>query len=360
MGKGIRLSLVAGLFLTLIALPTEAWAVPPNDSFAARTTVAAIPYDDAQATADATTEPGEPMPNCGPTGKTVWYQFTPASDVVLRADTLGSDYDTMLGIWTGGDLASLTHVACSDDVFNAQSIAVFAAEGGTTYLFQVGGYQAAGGALSFHLRTVDAGTISGTVTDEATGMPLPGVCVDVVDADFFSFTSTVTDAAGEYRAPVRSGTYKVIFFDWCDQLNDHKTEWYDGKADFESADEVAVTAPAEASGVDVSLGPSCPFYGDFTFPQFIGTLGPDTFVGGPESEIFCGFGGADRIRGGGGRDRILGGDGPDVLSGGAGSDFISGGAGADRLGGGPDRDFCYGGKGKDRANKTCERMRGIP
>jgi Ca2+-binding RTX toxin-like protein len=356
MRSGGRRILVAAFGLALWSIPAPAQAVPPpNDAFAARTTVAAIPYDDPQSTLEATTEPGEPTSQCGPVGKSVWYQFTPATDLVLRADTLGSDFDTVLAVWTGGDLLSLAPVACSDDVINAQSISVFAAEAGTTYVIQAGGYQDSAGALSFHLREVDAGTISGTVTDEATGAPLADVCVDVVDADFFSFNTAVTDAAGEYRVPVRSGSYKVVFYDWCDTLNDHRSEWYDGKADIESADEVAVTAPTVVGGIDGSLLASCPGFGDFSLPQFIGTPGADTFIGGPGSEVFCGLGGDDRIRGAGARDRIIGGRGDDRLSGGPGSDYVFGGPGDDRLGGGPDRDTCGGGPGDDRANRTCER-----
>jgi Ca2+-binding RTX toxin-like protein len=353
--------LAAAVGLGVWSIPVTAGAAPPpNDAFAARTTVAAIPYDDAQSTVEATTEPGEPESPCGPVGKSVWYQFTPAADVVLRADTLGSDFDTILAVWAGGDLASLSRVACSDDLFNSQSIVVFAAEAGTTYVFQVGGFDDSAGALSFHLRPVDAGTISGTVTDEATGAPLADVCVDVIDADFFSFNTTVTDAAGEYRVPVRSGSYKAVFYDWCDERNDHRTEWYVGKADIVSADEIPVMAPAVTDGIDASLVPSCPGFGDFPFPQLIGTPGADTLVGGPEPEILCGFGGNDRIRGGGARDRILGGQGEDRLSGGPGSDYVWGGPGDDRLGGGSDKDFCNGGPGEDRANRSCERARNIP
>jgi Ca2+-binding RTX toxin-like protein len=232
--------------------------------------------------------------------------------------------------------------------------------------------------LSFHLRSIDAGTISGTVTDAATGATLPDVCVDVVDADFFSFFTTVTDAAGNYRAPVRSGSYKVVFYDWCDQRNDHRSEWYNDKPDIESADEDVVTAPANAPNIDGALGPSCPGFGDFPFPQFVGTAGPDTFAGTDEPEIFCGLGGGDRIAGSGGRDQVVGGDGNDRMSGGAGSDFlfggdgadrlsggpkndyVSGGPGDDRLSGGPGRDFCDGGKDEDRAAKSCERTDDIP
>ncbi len=356
-----RLLLATMTAVGICSVPAAAAAAPPpNDAFGARTTVPAIPYQDAQSTLEATAEPSEPVSPCGPAGKSVWYGFTPASDLVLRADTLGSDFDTILAVWKGGDLASLSPVACSDDVINAQSIAVFAAEAGVPYAFQVGGYEDAAGSLTFRLRSVDAGTITGTVTDEATGAPLPDVCVDVVDADFFGFNTAVTDASGEYRVPVRSGDFMVVFYDWCDGQNDHRTEWYQGKADIDSADRVAVSAPAVVSGIDAALAAACPGFGDLPVPQLIGTPGADVLVGGPGSEVACGLGGNDRIRGGGSRDRLLGGAGRDRLAGGAGSDYVFGGPGDDRLGGGPDRDICGGGPGNDRASRTCERTFSVP
>ena len=359
----MRLGGPRGRFLLVAAMATGLWSLPaiaeaappPNDAFAAGTTVGAIPYQDAQSTLEATAEPGEPVSPCGPAGRSIWYRFTPAADVVLRADTLGSDFDTVLAVWTGSDLGSLSPVACSDDVVNSQSIAVFAAEAGVPHVFQVGGYEGGGGTLMFRLRSVEAGAITGTVTDEATGAPLANVCIDVVDADFFTFSTTVTDGSGQYRMPVRSGSYKIVFFDWCDARNDHMTEWYQGSVDIASADEVEVNAPGVTPGINASLAVSCPGFGDLPVPQLIGTPGPDTLIGGPGSEVLCGLGGNDRIRGGGARDRLLGGGGRDRLRGGPGSDYLFGGGGDDRLAGGPDRDVCGGGPGRDRANRTCER-----
>src|SRR5918996_844934 len=106
-------------------------------------TAGAAPYQAPQSPGEARGEPGDPPSQGGPAAKSVWYRFTPATDVVLRADTLGSDFDTVLAVWTGSDLASLSPVACNDDVFSAQSIAVFAAEAGVTFAFQVGGYEGA-------------------------------------------------------------------------------------------------------------------------------------------------------------------------------------------------------------------------
>jgi len=390
-----RPSFTAALALTLSFLPEAVQAVPSNDNFASRTTVTSLPYQDSQNTVDATKEPGEPDPTCGPIGKTVWYQFTPSSDVVLRADTRGSDYDTLLSVWTGAALGSLTEVNCGDDFLDFESRVLFEAKAATTYLFQVGGFGDEGGSLVFRLRSVEAAVISGTVTEEGTGAPLPDICVDLIDLDFYGFFSDVTEDGGTFRILVDPGNYALSFYDYCDSVQDHRTEWYDNRSDFGAADEVSVAAQSAVS-IAVSLAGSCPWRGNFPGPQFIGTEGPDTFVGGPENEVFCGMGGADVIKGGGGRDEVAGDDGRDRLFGGEDRDRISGGGGRDRLSGGAQRDrvfgdagddeiaggakdddlygekgsdqlrggggrdYCNGGTGTDDAARTCERTEDIP
>ena len=348
--------LATAIGLGLWAVPATAEAAPPpNDNFAARTTIAALPFTETLATAEATEEPSEPSPRCGPMGKTVWYQFTPGSDMVLSANMLGSDFDTLLAVWTGPSLGALTEVGCAD--FGP---VVFPADAGVTYLVQAGGWDGSSGTAQVRLRETEAGVLVGKVTEDGTGVPLADVCVDLVDADFFTYTTVLTDGSGTYRGPVRPGVYILVFYDWCDDINDHKTEVYDNVPSFSQGTEVTVSGSGEVTGIDAGLARACAYFGDDPAPQYVGTDGPDVFTGTDEPEIFCGLGGRDVIRGGGGRDRVLGGPGPDRLSGGAGSDYIFGEKGPDRLAGGADKDYCSGGKGKDRANRSCERTRSIP
>jgi hypothetical protein len=96
----------------VVATPAYA-APPPNDSFAGRTVIPGLPYVEPKDTTEATTEPGEPYPRCGRMSKTVWYQFTPPSDIVLGAAAVDARFDVLLGVWTGPGLGSLTEVACS-------------------------------------------------------------------------------------------------------------------------------------------------------------------------------------------------------------------------------------------------------
>jgi Ca2+-binding RTX toxin-like protein len=381
----------------LLGLPSPAEAAPPpNDSFAGRKVVAALPYEDTQNTSEATVEPGEPTSCTEETKHSVWYEFTPPADGVFAADTLGSDFDTVVAVYTGTSLADLHLVACDDDtLFSTEARVVFSAAASTTYYIQVTGYFDDAGTLVFRMREVDAGVIAGTVTEEGTGLPLADICVGVLDADFDSVFGTLTDDQGRYDVPVRSGAYVVVFEDFCDRSNDHRPEWYDNKSRQSDADRIEVTAPNLIAGIDAALARTCPF--DFqNRAQVIGTEGPDTLVGGPGAEVICGLGGADRISagaghdfvvGGAGRDRMTGGGdrdrmfgtagidrisggggddglhgskGDDVLMGNGGDDNLEGGSDDDVLHGGAGRDVCDGDKGKDRAGRSCERVQDLP
>ena len=91
---------------------------PANDNFANFTVVAgALPYvDNIASTLDATAESFEPLnPICVGVnmGRTVWYRLAVTADVVVDIDTAGSSYDTVLAVYTGGSLPSLSEAACT-------------------------------------------------------------------------------------------------------------------------------------------------------------------------------------------------------------------------------------------------------
>jgi hypothetical protein len=53
--------------------------------------------------------------------------------------TKGSDFDTVLGVYTGDSLAGLTAVASNDDDHGRQSLVRFVAVAGTSYAIAVAG-----------------------------------------------------------------------------------------------------------------------------------------------------------------------------------------------------------------------------
>jgi PKD repeat protein len=95
-------------------------------------------------------ESGEPTPLCQSRyGATAWLRFTPAATGRVTLATCGSDFDTVLALYSGG-CGAWTPVACNDDGCGLQSqISSVVVNPGTAYLVQVSGYQGATGTVTF-------------------------------------------------------------------------------------------------------------------------------------------------------------------------------------------------------------------
>ena len=116
-----------------------------------------LPYSDAVFTKAATLAPNDPPISCKSLyGHSVWYQYTPTANEIVTVDTLGSDYDTVLAVFSGpkADLAG-NEIACNDDILfpnNIQSEVVVNLAAGTTYHFLVGSWSdSGGGKLVFNM-----------------------------------------------------------------------------------------------------------------------------------------------------------------------------------------------------------------
>jgi fibronectin type 3 domain-containing protein len=121
---------------------------PPNDDFANATPISGDSGSASGTNVAATLEAGEPtqiqvgdaMPS--PIGKTVWWKWTAPADGNYVFDTFGSGVqDTVLAVYSGSSLATLTLVGSGDDADGVrQSRASFDAQGGVVYYVQVGSY----------------------------------------------------------------------------------------------------------------------------------------------------------------------------------------------------------------------------
>ncbi len=120
-------------------------AVPVNDDFDNATAITALPFTESFSTVDATGDPDD-TGDCGIGGHTVWYQFTPTADIRININTVGSDYDTGIAVYTGTRDA-LNFITCNDDAFGVQSSVSFDAAAGETYRIMVGGFGDASGNL---------------------------------------------------------------------------------------------------------------------------------------------------------------------------------------------------------------------
>src|SRR5207245_1922507 len=92
---------------------------PPNDNFANAVTIIGCTGSVTGTNVGATKEPNEP--NHGPPSSqepdgnegpsSVWYQWQAPGSGSVTMTTAGSNYDTMLGVYTGTSVSSLTALA---------------------------------------------------------------------------------------------------------------------------------------------------------------------------------------------------------------------------------------------------------
>jgi hypothetical protein len=121
----------------------------PNDRFADALRIEGAEGRTEIDTTLATREHGEPDHAGRPGGRSVWYRWRPPRRGWYSFDTAGSDFDTLLAIYVGYDLARLQVVGENDDVayFDRTSRVVFRAETTDDYAIAVDGYKGQSGAL---------------------------------------------------------------------------------------------------------------------------------------------------------------------------------------------------------------------
>ena len=140
--------IVLGLIVK-IALGAPLFQVPANDAFANASVIGVLPYNTTQNTAAATTQAQDPVYSCitnsattnnGRGWHSVWYAYTATAAGTLHVDTVGSNYDTVVGVWQGA-FGTLTNVGCDDDTGGNYTSSLNAAiASGTTYYIEVAGY----------------------------------------------------------------------------------------------------------------------------------------------------------------------------------------------------------------------------
>lgn len=131
---------------------------PLNDNF-----LSAFMLDGAGASVSAvnqwaTREPNEPVHANMRGGSSVWWEWTAPTPGLVIIDTIGSDFDTLLGVYRGNAVSDLTPIASNDDIGagSLQSQTEFQALAGTTYRIAVDGFEGDSGHLRLNLRLPDA------------------------------------------------------------------------------------------------------------------------------------------------------------------------------------------------------------
>jgi hypothetical protein len=116
-----------------------------NDNFSTAQGVTGCSGTTTGTNVGATQESGEP--NHSPDGHggthSIWFTWQAPATGQAQITTAGSNFDTVLAVYTGNAVNSLTLIANNDDVVSGQttsSIVTFSATAGTTYRIAVDGY----------------------------------------------------------------------------------------------------------------------------------------------------------------------------------------------------------------------------
>ncbi len=134
------LALVTCVLLAIAAAPAQG-AAPANDRFSNRIAISGTNTTVTGSNTGATKESGEPNHAGNAGGSSVWWMWTAPTNGELRLTTDGSDFDTLLGVYTGPRVNALTVVAADDDhgVFVSSRVR-FPVIQGTEYEIAVDGY----------------------------------------------------------------------------------------------------------------------------------------------------------------------------------------------------------------------------
>ena len=135
-----------------VTLDVASVAAPSNDDFGNAGVLGTVPVSATGSNVEASKETGEPDHGDNGGGRSVWWRWTASSPAIVTVDTFGSNFDTTLGVYTGGQVENLTTIAANDDAGDGlQSRISFVSQAGTTYYIAVDGYDGESGSVGLNL-----------------------------------------------------------------------------------------------------------------------------------------------------------------------------------------------------------------
>ena len=134
------------------ALP--AFTQPANNNFANAQLLVGTSTFVTGSNIGATVEASEPLRDGAPAAATVWYKWRVPVGGIATIETLGSTFDTVVGIYTGTSLFNLTEIASNDDSNDSDDMTSkvrFVATAAATYYIMVDGYLGESGQIMLTL-----------------------------------------------------------------------------------------------------------------------------------------------------------------------------------------------------------------
>jgi len=132
------------------------WAQPANDLFANRIVLVGTNVVVNSNNIGASREANEPYHANAPGGASIWWCWTAPTNGTVSISTAGSSFDTILGVYTGTSVSTLSEAASNDDEDYYGGIttskAVFDVAMSQTYQIAVDGYGGASGNVTLRVQ----------------------------------------------------------------------------------------------------------------------------------------------------------------------------------------------------------------
>ncbi|HJQ31444.1 MAG TPA: M12 family metallo-peptidase, partial [Pyrinomonadaceae bacterium] len=181
---------------------------PANDDFVDAVVLSGASGTVTGSSVNGTKESGEPTSMAGNAGgASVWYSWTAPSNGALTLTTAGSGFNTLLAVYNGNSVSSLSNVASNDDAGGGltTSSVTFNVNAGTTYRIAVDGSGGATGNVTlswslgaFCTYSVTAANASfpGTGGGSTFSVTAPATCPWTASAGFNSWINITSGASG--------------------------------------------------------------------------------------------------------------------------------------------------------------------
>jgi thiol-disulfide isomerase/thioredoxin len=215
-----------GLVTLLLTIgPAFAQSPPLNDDFAGRIALSGAAVSEVGWNVGATREANEPYHANTWCGASVWWSWTAPTTGGATVTTRGSDFDTVLAVYTGGSLSALAGVEANDDedrtggVFTSR--VMFNAQAGATYQIAVDGF-------SDGVAVAQTGSIALRITLGPL-IPVPPndafTNAAVIDGSSSVVRGTNLAATREPGEPLHAGVNggKSVWWSWTAPISDYVT-----------------------------------------------------------------------------------------------------------------------------------------
>ena len=163
---------------------SSTWTIQPaattNDAFANARAASGSTGTATGTTTGYTKETGEPSHAGNAGGHSAWWVWTAPAAGSVTIDTVGSSFDTLLGVYTGTSVSALTTIASNDDASGTQSSVTFTATAGVAYRIAVDGYNGDAGAVTLNwAQGASAGSPTNDMFASAAVLGSPGTTTNV-------------------------------------------------------------------------------------------------------------------------------------------------------------------------------------